>query len=64
MFSTTFTVYISGLHGGGCKVPSNILHNLLEELGGTNNALQSDHFVGGLILPRLGKKNSWHIVLM
>ena len=48
------SVSFAGLHGGGCKVPSNVLNKLLEELGGTN-VLQDEQFFSGMILPRLGK---------
>ena len=43
-----------GLHGGGCKVPNDVLNKLLEELGGTN-IIQDEQFFTGMILPRLGK---------
>ena len=47
-------IVLIGLHGGGCKVPNNVLNGLLEELGGTN-LVQDEQFVAGMILPRLGK---------
>ena len=43
------------LHGGACKVPSDVLNRLLEELGGIDQ-FQDDQFLGGMIIPKMGKK--------
>ena len=54
--------FITGLHGGGCKVPSNVLNRLLEELGGSN-VLQDEQFFSGMILPRLGWYTNFYSAL-
>nr|XP_039263735.1 selenide, water dikinase 1-like [Styela clava] len=45
------TKYTS-LHGGGCKVPNDVLHKLLEDLG--QSQYKEEQFMGGMIMPRLG----------
>lgn len=42
----------AGLHGGGCKVPREVLQKLLEDFG--QSQYKEEHFMGGMIMPRLG----------